>query len=234
MEDFEKELLNAGLLADACDDVQVLEIGCRKLNLINEEEHLLGLFDCSPWKRGGAESYITSGTLSLSTGGDKEEFRKVIVKAYVGFGASPETRVETWKQRAIKLDRHNVPVSRVYSTFKGVLFSQFIEWSLTDYLKTNASERILDWAGHLLSKIANSLDALKVHPVSLLPDLRTDGVMIYLVDFGEDLGEVPGQSEVLGYCSGLIQKELCSYGFNNIAELLVGGAGHYGKNANYS
>ncbi|MFS8084829.1 MAG: hypothetical protein ACMG6H_04310 [Acidobacteriota bacterium] len=218
MNDFENEILAAATLDADIDRPIRLENGCKNLQLLAQDENLIRLTDCKPWTRGGAESFVASGVLAVRTGNGREIERQIILKAYVGFGYSPEKRVETWRERSEVLASHGIPVSRVYSVSKGVLFTQFIKWSLLEFLELTSVDSAT-WASNL-GRVVDALDDLRVHPVSLLPDLRTDGSVIYIVDFGEDLGEIPGTEEENGFCRFLVHNELVRYGFEDLATLL--------------
>jgi len=218
MEDFEKEILGATTPEADVDHLKRLESGCKSLRLLDEADSLIAVINCEPWKRGGGESFIASGGLVFRTANNDKIERKIIIKAYCGFGYSPEKRVEIWRERSEVLASHGIPVSRVYSVFKGVIFTQFIESSLLEFLKVKFGESA--WAVKTLRSVVDALDDLHAHPVSLLPDLRTDGSLIYIVDFGEDLGEIPGTEEREGFCRSLVRKELIRYGFEDLAVLL--------------
>ncbi|HMG75301.1 MAG TPA: hypothetical protein VK582_17520 [Pyrinomonadaceae bacterium] len=217
MEDFEKEILNAAILSGP-DHINGLDNGCKRLQLLADDEKLVAVLNCEPWKRGGAETFIASGVLLFRKEGSREFRRKVILKAYCGFGYSPEGKVKSWEARSKELSKNGIPVSRVYGVCKGVLYAEFIEWSLPKFISINPT-LYAKWAASNLTMIAEALDRLRVHPICLLPDLRTDGSLIYIVDFGEDLGEVPGTEAESDYCRLLVRKELFRYGFDDIAML---------------
>ena len=220
MDGFEKEVFQAGILASSCTYTEILEAGCRTLDILRRGERFIGLVQCSSWSRGGSETYVSSGVLNFYAQDGRQSQRKVIAKAYCGFGLAPEDRVELWRKRAWRLAKGGVPVSNVYSTYKGILFAEHIEWSLIRFLKSQTDEKVAVWAAKQLINLANSLDHLKVHPISLLDDLRTNGLKIYLVDFGEDLGEVPGSCTISDYCRNRLHRELISHDLKEVAKFL--------------
>lgn len=221
MEDFEKEIFDAADVSKQSDHLQTLEDGCRRLCLITEEEKLLELREGKPWTRGGAESFIATGVLVIGGKNNQEYLRKIILKAYSGF-SPPEEKVKSWQARSTRLSAHGIPVSRVYSVFRGVLFAEFVEFALIEFLVANNNLAHKEWAAKSLDTIIDRLNDLKVHPISLLPDLRTDGSVVYLCDFGEDLGDVPGPSGTED-CRLLVRKELAHYGFPDVANLMKSG-----------
>jgi hypothetical protein len=222
MEDFEKEVFDAAAVTEESDPLRILENGCKALHILSEGETLVELLGCEPWRRGGAESFICSGVISIRTEDNLELERRIILKAYSGFGSSPESKVRAWQERSKELAKHGIPISKVYSVFKGVLFAEFIEWSLIEFLAIHNTVSYVVWAAKNLSAIADRLQHLRAHPVSLLPDLRTDGSLIYLVDFGEDLGEIPGTEEESNFCRSLLKKELHRYGLEDLATVFAG------------
>jgi len=220
MEDFEKEIFDAADVSDQSDHLQTLENGCRRLCLITEEEKLLELREGKPWTRGGAESFIATGVLVIGKN-NQEYLRKIILKAYGGF-SPPEEKVRSWQARSLILSAHGIPISRVYSVFHGVLFAEFVESNLIEFLAANNNAECKVWAAKNLDGIIDGLDDLRAHPVLLLPDLRTDGLRIYVCDFGEDLGEVPGTTGN-HHCRHLVRKELIRYGLDDVAQLMKSG-----------
>lgn len=222
MEDFEKEVFDAANVAGENDHLKILQSGLKELQVLSGAETLVGLLECEPWKRGGAESFVCSGVVTIRTENNIELNRKIILKAYGGFASSPENKVRSWQERSLKLAQHGIPISKVYSVFKGVLFAEFIEWSLIEFLAKHNTVWYVNWAAKNLSAIADGLEKLRAHPVSLLPDLRTDGSLIYLVDFGEDIGEIPGTEEESEFCRSLLKKELHRYGLEDLATVFAG------------
>lgn len=204
------------------DELRLLEIGCKKVGLVAYDEHFVNLIECTPWVRGGAETYISTAILFYQSKMDRLDQRKIIAKAYagMGLGSPPETRVCIWQERAAILEKAGVSVSKVYGTYAGVLYSEHIESSLVDYLNLACEPSMIIWAGQMLFKLVKALDSLQVSAVSLLPDLRTDGEKIYLVDFGEDIGGVPGTSQSGFHCRKQLLRELYEYGFETIARNL--------------
>lgn len=197
-----------------------LELGGRRLNLVSPEEGFIGVEDGSDWSRGGAESYCCSGIIVYTDIDGSRLSRRVFAKAYAGFtiGISVEERVATWQERAAVLSGAGISVCVIYSAFKGVLLEEFVPWTLAEYLEVRQDIDSWRQMAQRLARLAQDLDGLRVHPVALVPDLRTDGSRICVVDFGEDLGEVPGQSMVPDYCFSLMRTELLNFGLERMIE----------------
>jgi hypothetical protein len=219
MVDLGKELVHIGSSVSQSSEQRMIEVGCRSVGLLTEEEQFIDLVECSPWTRGGAETYITTGIVHYRSNKGELGCRKVIAKAYAGMGLGipPEERVRCWQERASILAKAGISVSKVYGTHTGVLYAQYIESSLVDYLRAALGPSTIRWATQLLFELAKALDSLRADAISLLPDLRTDRKKIYLVDFGEDLGGIPGTSKDAFYCRNLLRQELINYRFERIA-----------------
>lgn len=213
---FQEEVYKVGEQGPNYGLADILESGCRRLNLLFETEKFHNLDDILEWQRGGAETYITSGIIYYIDSHNSIRERRVLAKAYCGFSPYPEKKIELWQKRAYCLEQTRIPINKVYSSFQGVLFVEYLPWSLIDFLKSSRNTQKLEWAGSLLSDLANKLDYLKVYPVMLLADLRTDGTKIYITDFGEDLGDVPGKSTESLHCRKLLQKELVMHKFEEL------------------
>lgn len=216
MDDFQTEIYNAGKICGSSDINKILEIGCRNLNLILKTEKFYSLSDMEEWHRGGAETYITLGTVNYIDKNGTLDKRRIIAKAYSGFSPFPEKKVEVWQTRANSLKKANITASKVYSAFKGVIFTQFIQWSIIDFINLNRNEQTLRYISKQLSELANKMDNLKIYPVMIFSDLRTDGKKIYITDFGEDLGDIPGKSISTEFCRNLLKQELIKHNLGEI------------------
>jgi len=149
----------------------------------------------------------------------------VLAKAYAGFGlgVAPARRVATWQQRARALAAGGIQTSTVYAAHDGILFVEYVGIPLLDRLRLGADVGVVHWAGAALAQLAAKLDILGVAAVSLLPDIRCDAEMVYLTDFGEDLGDVPGSAPSFQACTSLLRRELVMAGFCGVAEFLNSG-----------
>ena len=206
--------------ANAVDGGAALELGGRRLNLVSPEEGFIGVEDGSDWSLGGAESYCCSGIIAYTDIGGNRLSRRVLAKAYTGLtlGISVEERVATWQKRAAVLSGAGISVCGIYSAFRGVLLEEFVPWTLVEYLEARPDIDLWRQMAQCLVRLAQDLDGLRVHPVALVADLRTDGSRICVVDFGEDLGAVPGQSMRPDYCFSVIRTELVMYGLEGMIE----------------
>jgi len=198
---------------------EIFQPACRTLGILDEDERLISIVS-SNWRRGGAETYILTADIDLETEDGKSMRRSVIAKAYagLGLGVSPEERIENWRRRAEILSRAGVPTPEVFSIFDGLLFMQYIDESLTDVLQPQISSDSVEWAAECLIDMTTKLDSLSLLPTCLLGDLRTDLHEIYITDFGEDLGEVPGSSSDNRYCEKLVIKELERHEFHCVKD----------------
>lgn len=215
-----KEILSDSTVLDSHELLFRLEDGCKAVGLLANDETLLSFEDDTDWTRGGSETYISSLVLQCVASDSTVIKRKVIGKAYagMGLGISPEERVIIWQKRAQRLKASGAVVSKVYGVSKGIIYTDFIETLFVDYLRDNDNSTTWEWAAHKLSLLSNILDDLKVYAITLLYDLRTDGREIYIVDFGEDIGAVPGESQDERRCKDILKRELDSCGFKSVAE----------------
>jgi hypothetical protein len=193
-------------------DASSIEAACRAHGLLKEGESLLAFTNLTPWVRGGAETFICTGALDVQSRERIRAKRHVIVKAYAGFGLGvpPDTRVAEWARRAGNLSAAGCPVSEVYGASSGLLFARYIPHSLLDVLMPPRAPTLGSWVAGWLERIGILLDRLSVAAVAILGDLRTDGTTVFLVDFGDDLGPVPGTSQDPYWCRRLLSRELQS------------------------
>lgn len=207
--DLAKELAAIGNDCSS-DHEHRVEAGCRALGLLGEGESASNVVEVYPWRRGGAESYVCAGEIVIRRTNMTVYQRTVVAKAYAGFGlgASIERKIEEWEQRAEALSRAGCDTCTVYGKYRGALFVEYLPWSVPEYLGLDLDSSYPERLVTHISTLAERLDTLRARPVSVLPDLRTDGNRIAIVDFGEDLGPIPGHSLERHYCRSLLAKEL--------------------------
>ena len=189
------------------NDIQFLERWGLASGVLVEGEQLLSITEDSPWARGGSETFVCHVSwLVESTEGSR--LLRMIAKAYAGFGlgVDPEIRVRQWADRAAALSDGGCHVPRIYSTDKAVLICDYVG---VDLFKAFRDTEIpaTDLREEVRSCVAN-LERLEACPTALLTDARWESGLMYLVDFGEDLGSIPNSSYKPGCVWLLAQREL--------------------------
>jgi len=180
--------------SSAVTSTSTVETVLRELGLLLEDEGLLSYADETAWTLGGAEAYIATAAIGGSRDG-KVFSRLFLAKAAVTFPTRPEDAVELWSQRLRLLQRFGVPTPHVYSTWKAVIYLDFVpetlqqRWTSGNQLqRCSLSERLV--------RIAAVIDACGFRPVGYLHDLRVLDSDVFVVDVGEDLSHwnfsVPG------------------------------------------
>lgn len=200
--------------------------GCRRIGVIDDTETLLQLTEFQAWKRGGAETFVSSCWLDVQSTKGLRVRRGVICKAYagMGFGVAPSERTRVWNDVARALRDAGVGVPAVFGVHRAALYCEFVELSLIELL----AQREAAVASKVALELANlvlALNKVTVAPVSLLPDLRTDGRRVLVTDFGEDIGPVPGTAVDTSACSRLLARELNRFGFLTTERLFAEAAG---------
>lgn len=164
---------------------RVIENALQQIGIIETDETLVSYTDISEWHRGGAETYISDFKVLLKT--DLYERREhIIAKAIVKWGTTAELTVIEWLNRVRRLNAFGVNTPHVWH-WNGVLFQQFIRFSLTDYIHAVNDQEKHRLCRQLL-RIAEQVDRAGFSPTNIIDDIRTDGTELFVVDVGEDLG----------------------------------------------
>ena len=153
------------------------------LSSIDEQFSIVTIAD---WERSGAEtySYIFDVVSAVRT--------RLILKACVALavGRSLDTVVEEWVKRRSLLQSHKVATPKLFGHCQGTILEEFVFYDINDVLRRSAKpELIASGLGHL----AAVLVSLGFHPIQPFHDLRSRGLDVVVIDFGEDLGP-PGGS----------------------------------------
>jgi len=174
--------------ATGCEDLGKI---AAKLGLVTQPEDL-SLRIIEDWHRGGAETFIMVFTVegpSLS--------KKLLLKACTPF--SPAVPIEDvlakWLRRRKFLEASGCLAPHLYGTLEGTLIEEYIPDALSDFELGRWNEGLTRDLMHYAQVLAaNGFCAL-----SPFSDLRTDGWRVYVVDFGEDLGDPMQQSSIIDY-----------------------------------
>lgn len=168
-----KSLAGASDLADALSTLGLADPG-------QDQCHLETTTD---WYRSGAETYLLRFSVRASHG----EPREYVLKACVGFSpAQPISSVlDEWISRRRLIEAAGVAVPRLIGHGKGLIVEEYIPHALSELLAKTSPDR-----GLLLSlaQFAGVLSAYAFQPIGPFVDLRSRGVDVSPVDFGQDLG----------------------------------------------
>lgn len=204
--DLVKELCQADALTN-------FEHVCREIGFLRKGEDISATLAFSQWCQGGAESWNTWALFRISNEHGLVDERGLLAKAYTGFGlgVDPVQRVESWNRRAALLREAGVSTVELFGIRDGLLIQRYVKWDARALLQmvdgpTKIQHEILEQ----VKTIGSIMDKLNMTPIKILSDLRWDGDRVTLVDFGEDLGDIPGQSTSPSYCRDLIDLELRS------------------------
>ena len=154
-----------------------------RMGLISRPLAEVVLEEVQGWRPGGAETYIYRFRIVTA-----KQNKDLIVKAVVAF--SPATSLSEltseWIRRRRHLERGGVRTPELYFSTGAYLIEDFIPYKLSDLLRSTLKNRtsicrqVLEFAG--------VLEKEGFRPIGAFDDLRTDGVNVFAVDFGEDIG----------------------------------------------
>ena len=164
----------------------LLEDSLRQLNLLRKQESIEEYEDVSLWQRGGAETYIAVGALTVQ-GPQGREIRDFIAKAAVTFPTRPEDSVNECRRRLSLLLALGIPGPTIYSSLKAVLYQEFLPIAFGPYWQS-ADEGERKSLRKQLADIAAVIDACGFRPLSFTYDLMMRRNTICIVDVGADLG----------------------------------------------
>ncbi len=178
-------------------EAESLEEAVAKLNMLPlTGTSKIALKMLSPWTRGGAETYVT--TFDITAGA---ECAPCILKACVAFAITPggvEAILESWIARRRLLAAHGAAVPRLYAYGRGVVLEERLPYRAQDLIAAKSATRPAVLAS--LFKLTRALEQVRFQPVSILPDVMSDGERAVLVDFGQDLGDpMPAETDVDTY-----------------------------------
>src|ERR1700733_6741366 len=148
----------------------------------------------SEWQRGGAETYFVPFVLETHS----RLLGAYILKAMTAAtpGTPPETQLRNWTTRRGLVESAGASVPRLYAASNGVLLEDYIAHDLVAFRKDQRSPHVIDDSVIAMSE---SVWAAGFKPTSWLHNMRTDGRLVYWVDFGEDLGDSTGRDPGLDY-----------------------------------
>jgi hypothetical protein len=164
----------------------------RRLGILSVDEDCEWIRVVRDWERGGAETH----NLVFEVGSTRRA-AIYIMKACTpfSFGIPIEQVLQRWMQRRNLLLRHGVKAPRVYGAHQGILIEDFIPLKLEDLEPSQWSKDLI----RQVLQFARTLSELRFAAIGPFADLMTDGQSVYLVDFGEDLGEPYAESRFPDY-----------------------------------
>ena len=180
---------------------------CGPCLFFHPDSRLISVRTVQGWQRLGAECYVIKVSVQLNAPSGTAKSLHIVGKAYVGFGLGldPAHRIRIWGQRLVDLNNAGVPVPCIYGLSGGVLLQECIPDALTESVE---QDRVApDIIAAQLLDLAQRFDGLGVRPTCILRDLRCRGSRVYVVDVGEDLGEIPGVPTVGGNALSLLLSE---------------------------
>ena len=154
-----------------------------RMGLINRPLAEVMVEEVQGWRPGGAETFIYRFRIVTA-----EQNKDVIVKAVVAF--SPATSLSQltseWIRRRRHLESGGICTPELHFSAGAYLIEDFIPYKLSDFLRSTLKERRSICSQVL--QFAEVLEKEGFRPIGAFDDLRTDGVNVFAVDFGEDLG----------------------------------------------
>jgi hypothetical protein len=150
----------------------------------SEKEKLVDTVIVEDWHRGGAETYICVFDLRGHCG----RLHRFLFKSFVPDVISVGEALAAVAERRGLLVSADVLVPTVFGESSGTWLEQYVPLRLADVVRTLPLEEDgAPWLTDLMT-YAVAVDPLGFAPIAPLADLRTDGVRVYPVDFGQDLG----------------------------------------------
>lgn len=154
-----------------------------RLGVISEPSPEAVFEEVHDWTRGGAESFIYRFRVVLPG-----TVHDVLLKAIVAFSTAKSLSEigDEWVTRRRLLEFEGIRAPTLYYAGRALLVEQFIPEKLSDFLQRGPTEttRLFDQ----VIQFAATLEKRGFCPISVFHDLRTDGVDVFVVDFGQDLG----------------------------------------------
>jgi hypothetical protein len=159
-----------------------IEESLNRLGLLKTDEKLISYEDDLEWRRGGAETYISTGKFQT----DKARSIHFIAKSYITMGMKPSERCQILLDRRKQISQIGIKTPELYGYDKGTIYEEFIPYSVDEEI-----DKLNDQGIKEVIKIGALLDKLGYQCLQFSSDLRfsKDGSEVYYTDFGSDLGE---------------------------------------------
>lgn len=157
-----------------------------KMGILSSIDEQFSIVTICDWERRGAETYsYIFDVVSAAR-------RRLILKACVALavGRSIDTVVEEWLRRRSLLESHKVATPKLFGHGQGTILEEFVFHDIDEVLRTSAEPELI---ASELGYLAAVLVSLGFHPIQPFHDLRSRGLDVVVIDFGEDLGP-PGYS----------------------------------------
>jgi hypothetical protein len=153
------------------------------LGLIEQPRPVARLEEIHGWMRGGAETFIYRFRVVQS-----DVVHDVLLKAVVAFSTAKSLteQGDEWVERRRLLEREGIRTPRLYHAGRAIVVEEFIPEGLSQFLRSRPRD-----TAHLFDQVIRYAATLERHgfcPISPFHGLRTDGVDVFAVDFGQDLG----------------------------------------------
>jgi len=180
-----------------------IEDALKKLHLLAQDESLSSIDVKNEWIRGGAETYIYSFDLIS----DKGNINPLILKAYVpSFSAvSIEDGLHNIFKKRRAIEGYGNLSPQLYAFGNGVWIEKRIPFDLKERISILTEDKTtFQNIINQLFLLAFTLDHLGFSSISPFDDLRTDDVNIFVVDFGQDMGNPEMSSKSNGNLEKLL------------------------------
>ncbi len=160
------------------------------LELLTNDIEPFSIESDDEWRRGGAETYLYCFSVHRQF-----SIQHVIIKAAVPFSLarSLDEVMASWIERRHLLEIEGIKTPRVFFAGSGLIVEEFVKYSVAETIRGPVADT------HLIDQVvfyAGVLSKLGFAPTDAFTDLRTNGTIVYAIDFGQDLGP-PNVTDVM-------------------------------------
>lgn len=166
-----------------------LESEFRRCNLLLSDETFVDYNEIYPFRIGGTECMVMAAEVLYSRNNTESKRQFVAKMVLPPLGVPPDLRVKTMLKRMNSLVNAGIRVPELYSAIEGVIYQQYIPYSVSDVLNRKTLDDRKTGLMLQLAEIAAKLDRSGAYPNNFIADLRADEKYLYYVDWGVDLGE---------------------------------------------
>lgn len=154
-----------------------------RLGIISEAGPEPRLEEVHGWMRGGGETYIYRFRVVTRDG-----THDLLLKAIVAFSLTRSLTElgNEWMRRRRLLEQDGIRPPVLYHAGRALLVETYIPEKLSSFLNRGCANATL--LSDEVIRYAAVLEKRGFRPVSPFHSLRTDGVNVFAVDFGQDLG----------------------------------------------
>jgi hypothetical protein len=196
------------LVPCALPELTSLQSALQCVGVLPLDEKLASYEDVSNWRRGGAETYVSDFRVAISSDSGLRNLH-VIAKAIVKWATPPERVLQVWLHRQRRLEEFGATVAQIFGSAAGIIYQKFIPFAFADWFRSVDPSSRGQWM-YRLKELAARVDAAGFAPVEFVNNLRTDGVRLFIVDVGADLGGFQNQETGSATCE-LVETWLRAY-----------------------